>query len=96
MANGARPASKSVTPSVLGAPPAAASTPKNPTPDPSTDAPAATTSARGVRQAARVSVTRSLTERGLYFVRVLDDGQAPPDDAFEALLVSNDVNQSLV
>jgi hypothetical protein len=95
-ANGVRPASRSVTPSVLGAPPAAASTPKNPAPDPPADAVATPTGGRRTRQAARVSVTRSLTERGLYFVRVLDEGQAPPDDAFEALLVSNDVNQSLV
>jgi hypothetical protein len=41
-------------------------------------------------------VTRSLTERGLYFVRVLDEGQAVPDDAFEGLLVSNDAGQTLV
>jgi hypothetical protein len=95
-ANGMRPASKSVTPSVLGAPPAAASTPKKPIPELPADAVAATPAARRVRQAARVSVTRSLTERGLYFVRVLDEGQALPDDSFEGLLVSNDVNQSLV
>jgi len=41
-------------------------------------------------------VTRSLTERGLYFVRVLDEDQELADDAFEGLLVSNDPNQTLV
>lgn len=51
---------------------------------------------RRARQAARVSITRSLTERGLYFVRVLDEGQGVASDAFEGILVSNDPNQSLV
>jgi hypothetical protein len=95
-ASGSRPASKSVTPSVLGAPPAAASAPKSPAQVAPADAPATRTSGRRARQAARVSVTRSLTERGLYFVRVLDEGLSVPDDAFEGLLVSNDVNQTLV
>jgi hypothetical protein len=91
--NGSRPAAKSVTPSVLGAPPAAATAPKSPD---AAESPAAAPTGRRARQAARVSVTRSLTERGLYFVRVLDEDQNVPDDAFEGLLVSNDPNQSLV
>jgi hypothetical protein len=95
--NGSSPASRSVTPSLLGAPPAAAAVaPKKPTPDVPSDPAATAVSDRRVRQAARVSVTRSLTERGLYFVRVLDEGQAAPEDAFEGLLVSNDASQSLV
>jgi len=53
-------------------------------------------SLRRARQAARVSITRSLTERGLYFVRVLDEGQTPADDACEGLLVSSDPNVTLV
>jgi hypothetical protein len=90
-----RPAPKSVTPSVLGAPPAAASSARSAPPlDAAGDA--ASPAGRRARQAARVSVTRSLTERGLYFVRVLDEGTPPPDDAFEALLVSNDPTQPLV
>lgn len=93
--NGSSPAAKSVTPSVLGAPPAAATAPKSPSPEP-TDAPAAAPTGRRARQAARVSITRSLTERGLYFVRVLEEDQSVPSDAFEGLLVSNDPNQSLV
>jgi hypothetical protein len=95
-ANGSRPAPKSVTPSVLGAPPAAATAPKGAPPDAAVDAAAVAPPGRRARQAARVSVTRSLTERGLYFVRVLDEGQGLADDAFEGLLVSNDPNQTLV
>jgi hypothetical protein len=93
--NGARPSPKSVTPSVLGAPPAAAKSSPPPL-DASSDAASAAPAGRRARQAARVSVTRSLTERGLYFVRVLDEEQELADDAFEGLLVSNDPNQTLV
>jgi hypothetical protein len=96
LVNGSGRASKSVTPSVLGAPPTAAGATKSLPPEVPSEAPLATQGGRRVRQAARVSVTRSLTERGLYFVRVLDEGQPAPDDAFEGLLVSNDVNQTLV
>jgi hypothetical protein len=95
-ANGSRPAPKSVTPSVLGAPPAAATAPKSPLPEAPVDGAAVAETGRRARQAARVSVTRSLTERGLYFVRVMDEGQGLADDAFEGLLVSNDPNQTLV
>jgi hypothetical protein len=41
-------------------------------------------------------VTKSLTERGLFFVRVLEEGQELPSDAFEGLLVSGDPNVPLV
>jgi hypothetical protein len=96
-----------VTPSVLGAPPAAAlaqSRHVSTRPPSSTDVPGDATAheasvsgvTRRARQAARVSITKSLTERGLYFVRVLDEGQTPPDDASEGLLVSNDPNVTLV
>ena len=40
-----------------------------------------------LRAAARVSVVPSSTEPGLYFVRVLDDGQSAPSSSTEALMV---------
>lgn len=45
-----------------------------------------------LRQAARVSVERSLTEPGLFLVRLLDEGDAPKSGCTEALLVSLDPN----
>jgi hypothetical protein len=93
-ATSARPAPKSVTPSVLGAPPAAALAQSRH--EVASESAATDGTPRRARQAARVSITKSLTERGLYFVRVLDEGQAPPDDAIEGVLVSNDPNVTLV
>jgi hypothetical protein len=94
--NGSRPAAKSLIPSFLSTSPAAASGPKSPPPLPTSAAASVAPTGRRARQAARVSVTRSLTERGLYFVRVLEEDQGCPDDAFEAMLVSNDPSQNLV
>ncbi|HYO93618.1 MAG TPA: hypothetical protein VER33_03855 [Polyangiaceae bacterium] len=40
-----------------------------------------------MRQTARVSVVASPTERGLFLVRLLAEGESPPAQASEALLV---------
>jgi hypothetical protein len=48
-----------------------------------------------LRAAARVSVVPSSTEPGLYFVRVLDDGQSAPSSSTEALMVLLDPNSPL-
>jgi hypothetical protein len=48
-----------------------------------------------LRQAARVSVVASPVERGLFLVRVLEDGSAPPTDATEALMVLVDPSSTL-
>ncbi len=86
-------APKAVTPSLLGAPPTAAARPGAAE---GAGAVAVGGAGRRARQAARVAVTKSLTERGLFFVRVLEEGQAAPDDAFEGLLVSGDPNVALL
>jgi len=88
----ARVAPKSVTPSLLGAPPAAAAAAARAGTPEVLRAPGQPRA----RQAARVAVTKSLTERGLFFVRVLDEGQEPPSDAFEGMLVSGDPNITLL
>lgn len=48
-----------------------------------------------LRAAARVSVVASSTEPGLYFVRVLEDGQSAPSSSTEALMVLLDPNSPL-
>lgn len=50
----------------------------------------------GHRPAARVSVERSTTEPGVYFVRLLEDGRAPPRGQREALLVALDPSSDLL
>jgi hypothetical protein len=62
-----------------------------PSPTHSADAPAA----QRLRQAARVSVVPSADEAGLFLVRLLDDGSAPPADAAEALMVLTDPNSTV-
>ncbi|HEY3496168.1 MAG TPA: hypothetical protein VGK73_15825, partial [Polyangiaceae bacterium] len=78
-------------------------TPASPTPVPGvararSTGPATTAAhaaAPGLRQAARVSVEKSATEPGLFLVRVLDDGSAPPSGRVEALLVAVDPSSGL-
>jgi hypothetical protein len=48
-----------------------------------------------LRAAARVSVVPSSTEPGLFFVRVLDDGQSAPSSSTEALMVLLDPSSTL-
>jgi hypothetical protein len=45
-----------------------------------------------LRQAARVSIVPSSTERGLYLVRLLEDGHSAPADGAEGFLVLVDPN----
>jgi hypothetical protein len=48
-----------------------------------------------LRQAARVSVVASADEPGLFLVRLLDDGSAPPAGAAEALMVLVDPSSTV-
>jgi hypothetical protein len=52
-------------------------------------------SAPRLRQAARVSVAASPNEPGLFLVRLLEDGAAPPGDSAEALMVLIDPSSTL-
>jgi hypothetical protein len=40
-------------------------------------------------------VVRSPSDRGLYWVRVLEDGESAPEDSSEALMVLTDPNSTL-
>lgn len=51
------------------------------------ESPGLGTEGPALRKAARVSVAASSTERGLFLVRVLEDGKGPPEDTAEGLLV---------
>ncbi|MGC4092554.1 MAG: hypothetical protein QM756_32680 [Polyangiaceae bacterium] len=59
----------------------------NPPPKPSSTRPPETSGATRLRSAARVSVVASSTEPGLFFVRLLDEGQAAPSSSTEAMMV---------
>lgn len=66
-----------------------------PVPMPSSAHSADARAAHRLRQAARVSVVPSPDEAGLFLVRLLDDGSAPPADATEALMVLTDPNSKV-
>jgi hypothetical protein len=69
-------------------------TPKSPPTAPKSS-PTAATSPPRLRQAARVSVEKSASEPGLFLVRLLEDGKAPPPGRSEALLLELDPSSRL-
>jgi len=49
-----------------------------------------------LRQAARVSVIQSATQRGLYLLRVLQDGEPPSEGSAEAYVVFVDPSTTVL